>query len=191
MTFSRLILVLVFVSGTAWAETAATVTCKDGSTSKGGRGACHGHGGVDKTKSAGEDTAAAPAEASAPAAMVTCKDGSTSKGGRGACRGHGGVDKSAGTAAPAPATPPAAKAVTPPAPAPRAATPPPAPAPHAAAPAPMATAKAATGKAATNDPTGAIARCKDGEYWHGTRHSGSCSHHGGVDAWLDGTEKKP
>jgi hypothetical protein len=105
------------------------VTCKDGTTSPhGGRGACSGHGGVDKSASAGAGTAAA---AAAPAAStsssaasssgssggpVTCKDGTTSPhGGRGACSGHGGINKSAsGAAAPAAAAPaaPAAAAAT-------------------------------------------------------------------------------
>ena len=75
-----------------------TVTCNDGTTSKGGRGACSGHGGVNKSASSGSATpAAAPAAASAPAAAassssssssgttVTCNDGTTSTGGRGAC----------------------------------------------------------------------------------------------------------
>ena len=35
------------------------------------------------------------------------------------------------------------------------------------------------------DPTGATARCNDGAYSHSARHSGSCSHHGGVAQWLD------
>ena len=188
MAVVRLALAVVFLCATAWAETAApTVTCKDGSTSKGGRGACHGHGGVDKTQAAGEGSAPAAAASApaAPATTVTCKDGTSSKGGRGACRGHGGVDKTNGAAAKS-APPPAATA-----PPPSAATPPPAAAPRASTSHPTATAKATSGgKAATDDPTGALAKCKDGTYWHGTRHSGSCSHHGGVDSWLDGSQKK-
>jgi hypothetical protein len=46
------------------------VTCKDGTTSKGGRGACSGHGGVNKA--AGTAAAAAPAAAAAaPAAAAS------------------------------------------------------------------------------------------------------------------------
>ena len=101
--------------------------CKDGTTAaKAGRGACRGHGGVNKDAGASTAAPAAGAAAAAPAAAakgsstsstssassgpVTCKDGTTSdKGGRGACRGHGGVNKSAagGAAAAAPATAPA------------------------------------------------------------------------------------
>jgi hypothetical protein len=51
-----------------------TVTCKDGSTSKAGQGACSHHGGVATTPP-----------------MVKCKDGAMSHAGRGACSGHGGV----------------------------------------------------------------------------------------------------
>jgi len=100
---------------------------------------------------------------------VTCKDGTTATGGRGACRGHGGVDKSKSATQAAPAAAPAA------------------PAPAAAAkPTPQTEKK--SGKAATADATGALAKCKDGMYWHGTKHSGSCSHHGGVAEWMDGSK---
>jgi hypothetical protein len=72
MTVLRLALAMVFVCSTALAETTPSmVVCKDGATSKGGRGACHGHGGVDKSKSAPADTSAAPTPppaAKAPAA---------------------------------------------------------------------------------------------------------------------------
>ena len=73
---------------------AKTVTCKDGTSSKAGRGACSKHGGMADAAAA---TAATP-EKMAPAAtkamdakMVSCKDGTMSKAGRGACSGHGGV----------------------------------------------------------------------------------------------------
>jgi hypothetical protein len=110
------------------------------------------------------------------ATTVVCKDGATSKGGKGACSGHGGVDKAATKAAhakssgsaaaqpAAPATPPAASQG-------RAA-------PHSAASSGSAPAK-------NTDPTGAIARCKDGTYSHAKGHSGACSSHGGVAEWLD------
>ena len=191
----------------------ATVVCKDGSSSKAGRGACRGHGGVDKAASGkatgaaattaaeakgkkakdsvekGEAKAAKKAEEKADEATVTCKDGSTSKGGRGACRGHGGVDKGAtakgaGAAAVPPAAPRAAPAAPPaPSPAPAAAA-----APRAAPAAPAAA--SAPPNAKNTDPTGAIAKCKDGTYSHAKGHAGACSRHGGVAEWLDGTEKK-
>jgi hypothetical protein len=157
----------------------ATVICKDGSTSKGGSGACSGHGGVDKnaTKAAAKSagSAAAPS-ASAPSGTeetVVCKDGSTSKAGKGACSGHGGVEKKAAKSA-APATPPAASQ----------AQPAPAPAPKAKSPAASST-SAAPANAKNTDPTGAIAKCKDGTYSHAKGHSGACSSHGGVAEWMD------
>jgi hypothetical protein len=33
-------------------------------------------------------------------------------------------------------------------------------------------------------PEGASARCRDGTYSFSRHHSGTCSRHGGVDAWL-------
>jgi len=36
-------------------------------------------------------------------------------------------------------------------------------------------------------PPGATARCRDGTYSFSQHHSGTCSHHGGVAAWLDGS----
>ena len=97
----------------AGGEAAATVVCKDGSTSKAGRGACRGHGGVDKGASAkGAAPAASPPahrEAPAPAAArpaarerpdaakgpatARCKDGTLSHAQHhtGACSNHGGV----------------------------------------------------------------------------------------------------
>jgi len=33
-------------------------------------------------------------------------------------------------------------------------------------------------------PAGATARCRDGSYSFSKHHSGTCSHHGGVAAWL-------
>jgi hypothetical protein len=108
---------------TAQDSSAKPVACKDGTTAAhGGRGACSGHGGIDKSASASSASAgsapaaaasapASPAESASSSAAVTCKDGTTAAhGGRGACRGHGGVNKSgsagggaAATAVPAPA----------------------------------------------------------------------------------------
>ncbi len=33
-------------------------------------------------------------------------------------------------------------------------------------------------------PDGATAKCRDGSYSFSKHHSGTCSHHGGVDNWL-------
>ena len=162
------------------ADASAPTTCKDGTTSDAtGKGACSGHGGVQKaTKSS--TTEAAPAPAAAPAAPAasggptTCKDGTTSSAtGKGACSGHGGVQKAAKTA---PAASPAAAAPAP------AATP--APATTTPKSTPTATKSAPTVTAGNTDPTGATAKCKDGTYSKSQHRSGTCSSHGGVAEWL-------
>lgn len=33
-------------------------------------------------------------------------------------------------------------------------------------------------------PAGATAKCRDGSFSFSTHHSGTCSHHGGVENWL-------
>jgi uncharacterized protein DUF3761 len=117
-----------------------------------------------------------PARAdTATAAPTTCKDGTTSTAtGRGACSGHGGVQKTASSsssasAPPAASTPPAGSASAPAAPA-------------TTKPAASSSTKPASGN---TDPTGATAKCKDGTYSKSKSHSGACSHHGGVDQWLN------
>jgi len=144
------------------------VVCNDGTTSPhGGRGACSGHGGVNKSAAASAAGAAAAAPATAPAAApsaasssssagsgpVVCNDGTTSPhGGRGACSGHGGVNKAASAGGSAPAAAPAAAA------------------PTAAAPATSGGSSGSTGPVV----------CKDGTTSpHGGR--GACSGHGGIN----------
>jgi hypothetical protein len=139
----------------------ATATCKDGTTSKAGKGACSHHGGIAKTMA---PPAAAEATPAKPAATVSCKDGTSSKPGKGACSHHGGV----GTAvAAAPANPPAAIPGNPPLP---------------------VTAKAKTTAPGTVPPD-ATALCKDGSSSHAQHHRGACSHHGGVKQWLKDVPK--
>jgi hypothetical protein len=118
------------------------------------------------------------------AAETTCKDGTTTTStGKGTCSGHGGVQKSASTTAA-----PAAAPEKPAAPAAAAA------APAAAAPAAPAAAKSSTATksapAATGNTSaaGATAKCKDGTYSKSAHHSGTCSKHGGVAEWLDGSK---
>src|SRR6478752_5814445 len=41
--------------------------------------------------------------------------------------------------------------------------------------------------AAAGAPPGATALCRDGTYSDSKHHSGTCSHHGGVKRWLDGS----
>jgi hypothetical protein len=85
----------------AAADPAAPTTCKDGTTSTAtGRGACSGHGGVQKgAKPSAATTAAAtvagPAASNTDPAGATakCKDGTYSKSQHhsGTCSSHGGV----------------------------------------------------------------------------------------------------
>jgi hypothetical protein len=44
------------------------------------------------------------------------------------------------------------------------------------------------GNPKNTDPTGGIAKSKDGTYSHAKGHSGACSNHGGVGEWLDKKE---
>jgi len=140
-------------------DTGGPVTCNDGSTSPhGGRGACSGHGGINKSAS-GTATTAAPAPATAPAAApastsssstVTCNDGTSSKGGQGACSHHGGVNKSAGASTAAPA---------------------------AMAPAAASAPAAPSGKSAATSSAPPVT-CTDGT--SSKAGQGACSHHGGM-----------
>ena len=141
---------------------AAQVTCIDGSTSASGRGACSGHGGIDRgetkaTRTAAKaDVKAAKAEEHAAASTVKCTDGAMSAGGRGACSGHGGI---------AVATRAQARAE------------------KAETRATAARAAVGNGSAEDNNPVGAIAKCKDGMYSHSKNRRGACGHHGGVASW--------
>jgi Protein of unknown function (DUF3761) len=134
-------------------------------------------------------SAGAQASATAP---TTCKDGTTSTAtGRGACSGHGGVQKAA-AGSDSGSSPASAAAGTPSSSAP-AATPPPSSVPSSGsaskATAPTTSAPGSTAsKPANTDPTGATAKCKDGTYSKSQHHSGTCSKHGGVDQWLDGSK---
>ena len=197
------VLASAFGVATAKEKAPATVVCKDGSTDEGGRGACRGHGGVDKAatkaKEGGEEKASAKAgttkaekakEDVASEPMVTCKDGTQSKGGRGACRGHGGVDKGAGKGAtPASATTKSSEAATTKpteagtAKAAEATT----GKPPAAATSKV-TAKGASAAAKTEEEDSSkgppTAKCKDGTLSYAKHHTGACSRHGGVEEWL-------
>jgi hypothetical protein len=188
-------LMLFALSLPSWAaDSTAATTCKDGTTSSAtGKGACSGHGGVQKAASTTAPAAApaAPATAApAPASSstpTTCKDGTSSSAtGKGACSGHGGVQKAtkskpaaAATTGSAPAAPAAAASAAP------AATTAAAP---AAAKSSTASKSAPTSPASNTDPTGATAKCKDGTYSKSQHHSGTCSSHGGVAEWLTATQ---
>jgi hypothetical protein len=165
----------------AGAADPASTVCKDGTTSTAtGRGACSGHGGVQKAAKKPPAASASDAATSAPAASgaTTCKDGTTSaSSGRGACSGHGGVQKASKSKPAADA----AEAPTPGASTPGASS---TAAPSTAAKSSVASKSAPTEKAGNTDPTGATAKCKDGTYSKSQHHTGTCSHHGGVAEWL-------
>lgn len=171
--------------------------CKDGSTSTAtGKGACSGHGGVDtkataaakkaataqakaaakaaKTEAKTESKAAKPEPKTTTAAEVMCTDGTMSKPGRGACSGHGGI-KQAAAATAAPSLPAAVPATSPARTRSEA---------KSQAPSAPGVTKPSSNKGEDNDPTGAIAQCKDGMYSHAANRRGACSKHGGVAKWL-------
>jgi hypothetical protein len=152
----------------ATGQSSATI-CNDGSTTaSAGRGTCSGHGGIDR-----KATSAASKKTRAPS-QVTCTDGTVSKAGRGACSHHGGVQGSAPTSAPrrVPSLPASVPANSP------ART-----RSQANSHAPSAT-QPSSRRGEDNDPTDAMALCKDGMYSHAANHRGACSKHGGVAKFL-------
>jgi hypothetical protein len=176
----------VLLSASTSGAQATATKCKDGTTSAtSGRGACSGHGGVDKTATktvaktakAQEKTAKTVVNKTAGTQVTsTCADGTTSNAtGRGACSGHGGIKGAEvtkkSTGAPVPvvgtAVPPKPKVT--------------APAPAAASP---RSTVAGSGGGEDHNAVGAIAQCKDGMYSHAKNRKGACSRHGGVAKWL-------
>ena len=51
----------------------------------------------------------------------------------------------------------------------------------------LATSLTTGASGAAPPPPGATAQCRDGTYSYSQHHSGTCSHHGGVARWLDGS----
>ena len=147
------------------------VNCKDGSTSKGGRGACSSHGGVvdiataKSAKAAKAETKAAKSDAKAAksdakAATSDAKAAKSTKAAKSDAKAASADAKSAKSDAKA------AKA--------------------AKSEAKEAKTAAAPKKAGEGKPT---ARCTDGTMSYAKNHTGACSSHGGVAEWLDGTKK--
>lgn len=169
-------------SHVAAAQATATV-CKDGTTSAAkGRGACAQHGGVDAAATKAAKTAARAAAKSEKkaASAVNCADGTTGTAGRGACSHHGGIKGAASErseestrASARPSEPAESK---------------PSEAREHRASSSRGSSRSAAGSGAKedNDPTGAIAQCKDGLYSHATNRRGACSRHGGVKQWTTG-----
>ncbi|HTB27320.1 MAG TPA: DUF3761 domain-containing protein [Steroidobacteraceae bacterium] len=132
---------------------AAPTTCKDGTSSTAtGRGACSGHGGVQKAAAGGSSSsgaAAASTPSSSPAASAPPASGSAMK----AAAGSSGSSSSGSSTASTPSSSSSNSTTT-----------------------------------GNTDPTGATAKCKDGTYSKSKHHSGTCSKHGGVDQWMDGSK---
>ena len=177
--------VVASVSATSLQAQAAATICKDGTTSvSSGRGACSGHGGINKTavshqkKVVKAETKAAKASAKNTAgAQVTtvCADGTTSSStGRGTCSGHGGAKGAEVTS----------KTTGAPIPTPRTAAPPKASARAQTRANSNSAVVRGSGAAEDKNPAGAIARCKDGLYSHAQNRRGACSRHGGVASWI-------
>ena len=147
-------------------KTNSEVTCKDGTTSKAGQGACSHHGGVEDAAAPKAKAKAAPrADSRAPAKAddkATPPDASSSKKSGGI---FGGLFKKK-DAPPATetsqgrASPPAAETSQ-----------------GRAAPRPSRSTNATPGASPT-------AKCKDGSVSYSKQHSGACSHHGGVAEWF-------
>jgi hypothetical protein len=96
---------LVLPGTSAFADTSSPVTCKDGTTSPhGGRGACSGHGGIDKAATA----AAAGGGAGGAAASGSSKASGTS-GSSSASGGSSASGAASSSAAPASSTPTTSK----------------------------------------------------------------------------------
>lgn len=170
-------------TGSLQAQATATI-CKDGTTSvSSGRGACSGHGGVNKKavthqkKVVKSEVKAATAVARrTPGAQVTtlCADGSMSNStGRGTCSGHGGAKGAEATS----------RTTGQPIPAPRTAAVPRASARARERANSNSAVVSGSGAREDNNPSGAIARCKDGLYSHARNRQGACSRHGGVASW--------
>lgn len=173
------------LSTTSLTAQAAATICKDGTTSaSSGRGACSGHGGVNRKASShqknvvkSETKAAKAVTKRTTGTQVTtlCADGTTSNStGRGTCSGHGGAKGAEVTSKTTGAPVPAAATASP---------------PRASATARTransnSAVVAGSGAADDNNPVGAIARCKDGLYSHSKHRRGACGHHGGVASWL-------
>jgi uncharacterized protein DUF3761 len=144
------------------AQATASVTCKDGSTSSAtGRGACSGHGGVDKSakassKTAKADTKVAKADVKADAKTAKADTKSDVKASKAATKESKAAEKAT------------SKAVS----------------SDVKETGKSANATVARTTAANTDPTNATAKCKDGTYSHAATHRGACSRHGGVADWL-------
>lgn len=143
------------------AQATAAVTCKDGTTSTAtGRGACSGHGGVDKAAKAAAKSASKAAKQSTKVAKAESKDEVKAE-------TKAKQETKQETKAAAKETKAAEKATS-----------------KSVSSDVRQTNKIPNATAANTDPTNATAKCKDGTYSHAATHRGACSRHGGVAEWL-------
>ena len=168
------------------ADATAPTTCTDGTTSNAtGKGACSGHGGVQKATSIDDECRSGSRHSSGSAGRTGGERWSNHLQGRYDLQRHrqGCMQRSwrraesdqvhAGGCACCGCSGPAAT---------------PAPATTAAKSTPSATKSAPTATAGNTDPTGATAKCKDGTYSKSQHRSGTCSSHGGVAEWLNAAQ---
>lgn len=139
------------------------VTCKDGSKSDGGRGACSSHGGIMTAamKAAAKTDARAAAKVARADARAT-KTASVAKTEKRAAKAEVKSEAKATKSATM-----QAKVET-------------KTANHGGA--------AAAARADDHDARGATAECKDRTYSHARMHQGACSRHGGVARYINGDE---
>jgi hypothetical protein len=146
------------------AQASAGVTCKDGTSSTAtGRGACSGHGGVDKqAKPSKSEAKGAKSAAKATSKAAKAESKADAKEAKADTKSATKVSKSTEKAA--------SKAVSSDV--------------RETGKIANATARPTRTNAANTDPTDATAKCKDGTYSHAATHRGACSRHGGVAEWL-------
>jgi ABC-type Na+ efflux pump permease subunit len=153
------------------AQATGGVTCKDGTTSTAtGRGACSGHGGVDKQAKAAKSDAKvaksnAKASSKAPKAEVKADAKET--------KAEAKADTKSATKSTKAAEKATSKTVS-------------SDVRETGKAANATVAPTRTRTAVNTDPTDATAKCKDGTYSHAATHRGACSRHGGVAEWLKG-----
>jgi hypothetical protein len=96
------------------ADTASPVTCKDGTSSPhGGRGACSGHGGIDKAATAAAKSGSGAATSSSPSSSTSGSSGSAAGGAAAPAPGASTSTHPPSTQTTTPKAPPADKAAAP------------------------------------------------------------------------------
>jgi uncharacterized Zn finger protein (UPF0148 family) len=153
MTMRRILLTvggLLLLSGGSLAAQEMKVTCKDGTLSKGGQGACSSHGGIATKSTVKSETKAATSAAKVDEKMAKSTAKADAKANEKAMRAASKADAKAEAKAAKAETKSTAK-----------------------------DAKAAA-NAEEKEAKGATAMCKDNTYSHAKNRQGMCSGHGGV-----------